>query len=278
MRVCRKIVLFKVEYKVLIYIGTVFLISGICDIFPSAISKSYFSRKDNFINQYFVKRGWGWTLLIVGLFIFLTSRTYCRGDKKLISKHMSRLLIATVMWFSCTFLFEYIEWLTGKCEKRDIETKDLCKKSGHEWQGFDISGHTFLLIYCGLIIMEEGRCITVWEGIGKQIVQNYVFEANIRNSTLRRLSENEISELRKSYKKLTPFVQLTFVLMTILLLMWDVMLMATIVYFHSIAQKSVGGIIATGAWLVTYCKLFRMKHSPGLPGEGLLRFQRNSAW
>ena len=32
--------------------------------------------------------------------------------------------------------------------------KETCLGHGHNWKGFDISGHTFILIFCNLVIIE----------------------------------------------------------------------------------------------------------------------------
>ncbi|XP_013782375.1 FIT family protein CG10671-like [Limulus polyphemus] len=271
MHVCRKIVLLKPERKICIYTGVVFFASLICDFLP--FPRSYFSRQDNFMNQYFIKLGWGWTLLVVAVFVYFTSRIYCCNDLVLIRKHMSRLLVGTLVWFCFTTLFEYIEIWTAECQVRGqgkkYKTKDLCKENGHKWMGFDISGDTFLLIYCCLIIMEEGKCIKGWERIGELIIRNDEFEDE---SPLKTLSEEQMSELKKSYEQYTQYVRLTFVLMTVLLLLWDVMLMATTLYFHNMVQKLVGNVFAVGVWFATYRLWYQVKLSPGLPGVGLFNY------
>ena len=32
--------------------------------------------------------------------------------------------------------------------------KESCLGNGHNWKGFDISGHVFILIFCNLVIIE----------------------------------------------------------------------------------------------------------------------------
>ncbi|XP_022244232.1 FIT family protein CG10671-like [Limulus polyphemus] len=271
MHICRKIVLFQPEIKIGIYVSILFFVSLVCDFVP--FPESYFSRKDNLLNEYLVKLGWGWTLTIVGTFVYLTSWTYCCSDKVLVRQHLSRMLVGTVVWFFCTTLFQYMEEWFGHCyppeHGKNYKTKGLCRKHGLKWVGFDISGHAFLLIYCCLIIMEEGKCIRGWERIGELIVRNNEFEDE---SPLKKLSEEQMYKLKTSYEQFTPYVRVTFVFMTVLLLIWDVMLMTTILYYHNMVQKLAGGLIAIGIWFITYRIWYRMKYSPGLPGEGLFKY------
>ena len=35
--------------------------------------------------------------------------------------------------------------------------KETCLGHGHNWKGFDISGHAFILIFCNLVIIEVGQ-------------------------------------------------------------------------------------------------------------------------
>ena len=55
----------------LVYFFVVVLVSLVTDYVITA-PPTYFSNKRNFINMYFVKVGWGWTLSFVGLMLLLT--------------------------------------------------------------------------------------------------------------------------------------------------------------------------------------------------------------
>jgi len=67
---CKRVLLVRTTIKLTIYIALLFIVSMLTDHFP--FPKSYFSDKRNFLNQYFVKLGWGWTCSVVGLFIYFT--------------------------------------------------------------------------------------------------------------------------------------------------------------------------------------------------------------
>ncbi len=104
---CRKILFVDPNIKVGIYIILVFFGSILGDVLP--IPNSYFSRKDNIFNVYFVKLSWGWTMMCVGSFVYLTSSVYTCGDNTKIRKHIIRLLLATCMWFFWTNFFVAVE-------------------------------------------------------------------------------------------------------------------------------------------------------------------------
>lgn len=105
--ICKKVLYVDTNIKVGIYILFVFFGSILGDVLP--IPNTYFSRKGNFFNVYFVKLSWGWTMASVGSFVWLTSTVYSCADKIKIRKQMLRLIIATVVWFVCTSAINIVE-------------------------------------------------------------------------------------------------------------------------------------------------------------------------
>nr|CAG4649424.1 EOG090X07YX [Scapholeberis mucronata]SVE93681.1 EOG090X07YX [Scapholeberis mucronata] len=273
--VCRKVLFVDPNIKVGIYILLVFFGSILGDVLP--IPPSYFSRKDNLFNIYFVKLSWGWTMMSVGAFVYMTSSVYSCGDRSRIQRHMLRLLIATSMWFIWTKLFVTIEESYGYCSKAITRSgRKQCLSKGHTWSSFSISGHAFILIYCTLIIMEEAKALVCWEAI-KDHLRNEEHNRNNDNSRsstpLESLSVEQLSYLRETYEKFTPYIRMVFILMTGLALMWDVMLMATIIYFHSTPEKFVAGVISVLLWFLSYRFIFSRKLiGVPLPGEGIFRY------
>lgn len=266
MHLCRKIVLFEPEIKITVYMAALVCGSLVCDFLP--VPKGYFARKNNMFNYYFVKWGWGWTLVSVGTFLGLTSWVYCCGNTEKIKKHFYRLLIGTAMWFCWTKSFILIESYTAGCLSEKYTTKLTCVRSGNIWKGFDISGHSFLLIYCSLFIAEEAKSIRGWERIG-ELIRNDEFDDD---SPLKGLSGDEMNHLKDNYVKLTPYVRAAFLNLTVFSILWDTMLVATIVYFHSMVQKVVGGCIAILMWYATYKWWYQLPSSPGLPGQGCFKY------
>jgi Inositol phospholipid synthesis protein Scs3p. len=276
--VCRKTLFFDTSVKVGIYGASLFIVSLLADVLP--FPKTYLSRSDNILNQYFVKIGWFWTLCATVPFLLMTSHTYCCGKRDKVMQHLARLGIATFAWFFWTKLFQYIESVCGHCNvlSKRYQTKEDCLKAGHFWYGFDLSGHAFILIYSCLILIEEARAINGWEGI-KDYIRNEeharnIGDVSVRNNPLRGLTLEEFCILKKSYDKFTPYIKGLFIAMTVLSVLWDIMLVSTILYYHKMIEKFVSGAIAILTWFFTYRYWYTIPRTlPNLPGEGVFKYK-----
>lgn len=279
--ICKKSIFFHTDLKVGLYLAALFFISIICDFAP--VPKSYMSRSDNIFNQYFVKMAWGWNLLFLIPFSLMTSYVYCCGNRdKIFRNHFPRIIIATGVWYFWTSAFNVIEAMFGKCNARAFTSKELCLKNGYMWTGLDISGHSFILIYGSLVLIEECRSIINWESI-KNFVRNedhYRSSKDTSNNInpLKNLSDDELSCLKESYEKFTPYIRALFVAMTFLQLLWDVMLVCTMLYYHIMIEKFIGGVIGILSWFVTYRVWYRMPDiPPALPGEGAFKYIKDKS-
>lgn len=281
LHVCRKSIFFDTNLKVALYLGALFSISLIADVF--SIPKGYFSRSSNAFNQYFVKFAWGWNLILLVPYVGLTSLTYCCGQKdRILKHHMVRLAIATFFWWFWTTLFQFIEIRYGKCSVRgeQFNTKQLCLKAGYVWNGFDISGHSFILIYGSLLFIEETRSMVNWDSIKEHIrmEEHYRSTADTtpNNNPLRALNDSQFKYLRTNYDKFTPYIRGNFIIITLFQILWDVMLVTTILYFHVMIEKFIGGICAILTWFFTYKFWYNQpKILPRMPGDGLFKYMKN---
>jgi len=182
----------------------------------------------------------------------------------MVKNHMSRLFVGTFGWFACTSIFNYVEQASGFCSSSSAEHFDraICLEDGYEWIGFDISGHTFLLVHCLLTICEEAKAVKGWERIGDVIYQE-------EEKPTYRITPKQLDHLKMAYDQLTPIVRVLTVVLVMLMLIWEVMLFATILYFHNMPQKLTGCTFAAVTWLITYKGWYQQKSwSPGLPGNG----------
>lgn len=239
--------------------------------------RTYLSRSDNLFNVYFVKMGWAWTLAMTTPFLCLTSFVICCGDRnRFIRNHLSRIFVATVFWFIWTKLFNVVESTYGRCNYKGYNSKSACLKAGNFWQGFDISGHAFILIYSSLVLIEEARTIIGWETIKTHLRnEEYNRTASLPSQLpLKNLSDLEFKNLKYLYEKYTPLIRLCFVGMTILQLLWDVMLVGTMLYYHRMIEKFISGAIAILCWFFTYRYWFpNPTLLPDEPGKGLFFYQ-----
>ncbi|KAB0791486.1 hypothetical protein PPYR_03286 [Photinus pyralis] len=278
LHICRKSIFFDTNLKICVYLGALFAVSLIADVFP--IPKSYLSKSSNVFNQYFVKIAWGWNLLLLIPYVLMTSFVYCCGLKERILKHhLVRLAIATFFWWFWTSLFEFIEVRYGRCTARgeQLRWRQSCLKAGHVWNGFDISGHSFILIYGSLILIEEAKSILSWDSIKEHIRLEDHYrttkDTNINMNPLRSLSDVQLRVLQINYEKFTPYIRGLFVVMTLFQLLWDIMLISTMLYFHKMIEKFVGGACAILTWYFTYRFWYsQTRILPRLPGDGLFRY------
>lgn len=206
---------------------------------------SYFSNKRNVFNVYFVKLGWGWTLGLIIPFISLTSFAYTTCNPSAMLRHLSRLVVGTCVWYFWVNLFVYIEELTGFCEgEESLTSKRSCHLQGYHWDGFDISGHTFLLTYSALIISEEIQLKRWLPVLEKEKSKGLFGRTNVLHSLL---------------------IDLFFTCGSLLLVLWEFMLVCTSLYFHTVHQKVLGALVALFTWHATYKVWYKSELSPGVP-------------
>ncbi|XP_028309289.1 acyl-coenzyme A diphosphatase FITM2 [Gouania willdenowi] len=217
------------------------------------VPQTYFSGSRNMLNVYFVKVSWGWTLLLLTPFLLLSNASFSRSVSFLGQRLLS-LLVATAMWFVCTETFFYIEDVTGSCYENhmmtavnaEFVTKAACRRAGFHWNGYDISGHSFILCYSSLFIMEETAAMAS------------VNAASL--SSLPRLVMN-----------------LLYLALNLILVIWVWMFVCTSVYFHDPSHKLLGTLCGLLCWFLTYRVWYLKPLSPGLPPQRHSKDQKQHA-
>ena len=263
-----------VSHRVAAYIVGVLILSVIGDF--SNESTNFFANKDNFFNVYFVKYGFGWTILTLGPFVFITSFTAGCGRPTAIKSSIVRVIVNCGLWIAITSVFYKIEELSGMCSTSKYRAMNACKAGGHNWRGLDISGHCYLLISCNLTILEELKSYLGWERI-KDMLRNEEHkrlqtelpsaDADVNESctALSKLTLEEFIHLKSNYKRYTVFVRALFCLVSILVILWDLMLFCTAIYFHIMIEKVVASCVAVILWFFLYRVVF--PHLQCLPGQ-----------
>lgn len=262
-----------ISHKVGVYIIGTLVLSVVSDF--TSKSTHYLARPDNLFNLYFVKFSWGWTLLLTSGFVFVTSRAYSCGRSAVMKNQFMRLIVATGVWYGLTGVFLFVEESSGICNVTKFLNKAECLAGGFRWKGFDISGHCFLLTFSSLFVIEEAKAYLGWERI-KDMIRNeehrrlntdMLIRGKDGDSVLSKLSLDEFLHLRKHYTTLTPFVRALFCGLAALVLLWDVMLICTALFFHIMIEKVVATCAAVLTWFVLYRGIYVHDWSPGLPGE-----------
>lgn len=148
--------------------------SALSQSHPPELAPSYFAKKRNLFNTFFVKLGWFWTTLAFAVFLFMHPSTGPPRTLILTPRRLQAVLrwgLVTVWWavwtqwafgpglidrsFSLTGGFcemlqseeeKRIAMGKGVGEVREIFTGAACKLAGGQWRGgYDVSGHVLLL-------------------------------------------------------------------------------------------------------------------------------------
>lgn len=137
-----------------------------------AVSPSYFARKSNVFNVYFVKQGWLWVTLAFFVFLFTHPATQATHKR---TRGLVRWGLVTGWWvlvtqwcFGPAIIDRGFRITGGKCEVADAKLEDgtasgkdiftnvACRTAGGQWRGgHDISGHVFLLVLGSFFLVQE---------------------------------------------------------------------------------------------------------------------------
>ncbi|KAK8743681.1 hypothetical protein OTU49_001207 [Cherax quadricarinatus] len=156
-------------------------------------------------------------------------------------------------------IFQEIEKYMETCTLNDMRvvlTKRECLKlDGHVYDSYDISGHSYLMTYCVLIMMEESKEILYFLCLGR--VLNGAPPLNtFEKISCPKLEEKEIKILQSRFSIMSPLVVLSFVCVCLLCLLWDFMYIITTIYYHTFSEKVIGTMLALIMWYLLYRQLF----------------------
>lgn len=176
----------------------------ICSIIT--LPDDYRVDKRNILNQWFVKLGWFWTLTSVSTLLFATTDI---DDRETVSQSIFRIVTSTILWYFSVNFFQILDTATG----------------------FDISGHTFLLIFSNLIIASELRLI-------KTLKQN------------RKDRDSKPSQLERHSKT----IKIALMSLSVL---WDFMLVQTALFYHTLIQKAIAAVWAVASWYILHSAFYQ---------------------
>ena len=223
------------------------------DYFP--LPASYFSNRKNFFNVFFVKRGWGWTIFLLSGYISSLLIKQKVNAWLTFYKHLSRLGVTTFLWLIFTTGFEIIEHFTGSCiGEGSISNKNVCVRKDFLWDGFDVSGHCFLLSFCILIINEELNCSTNILTCNHNGVGHPTTEPN-RGKGIRVVFGFRIYE-----EVFEQAIEWLGFLLLLLMILWEIMLFFTCLYFHTLSQKLLGFSLGAMCFYASYMCVFKIEH------------------
>ncbi|KAF1985259.1 hypothetical protein K402DRAFT_394955 [Aulographum hederae CBS 113979] len=238
------------------------------------LAPSYFARKRNVFNLYFVKIGWFWTTVAVLVFAF-THPSF--GPGLALTRRRVNVLVrwagatlcwmVTTQWFFGPPLIDRSFRLTGgACEimadparveemgaKEEFVTSAACKLAGGVWKGgHDISGHVFLLVLGSAIIGLEVLPV-VWKLPGLRELRTVVMpdgavkHASALSATVP--EQDRVAEKEMKGVDAAGSLGTKFALAVMGLKLW--MLLMTAVFFHTWFEKFTGlGVGLFSIWMV----------------------------
>jgi len=250
---------------------------------PHEVAPSYFARKSNIFNVYFVKIGWFWMTAAFFLFVFGHSSLGPRARLVLTPRRVKatlRYLIVTFVWMAFTQWFfgpaiidRGFRLTGGQCEvvqsdspsarakaakmsdAREALTHAACKATGGTWRGgHDISGHVFILILgSAMLWLEILPAVVKSSGLREErrirMADGAVKSAAVE--TVERPGNMEVpKELGYGVKAALGVAGLSW---------W--MLLMTAAYFHTWFEKFTGFLVA---FTVLYLVYFLPRAIPAL--------------
>lgn len=256
-----------------------------------SFAPSYFAKKGNIFNLYFVKIGWFWITLAFLLFALSHSslgRPLHLDLTKRRLQALARYAAVTTVWVAVTQWFfgppmidRGFRWTGGQCEiiysqdpysqmekaqmgdAREALTHAACKVIGGTWKGgHDISGHVFLLILgSAMLWLELLPAVLRMEGL-REARRVLMPDGLVRSAAVEsdeRAGNMEVpKELGLGVKAALGVAGLSW---------W--MLLMTAAYFHTWFEKLTGLLVAFGALYVIYFlprAIPAMRRILGMPG------------
>jgi len=255
---------------------------------------SYFAKKSNLLNVYFVKIGWFWVTLAFFTLIFSHSSLGRPLSGQITRRRLQAILryaCVTTIWIFVTQWFfgpaiidRSFRWTGGKCEaildndSRDsieqAEAGDLkqalshaaCKSFGGQWRGgHDISGHVFLLILgSAMLWLELLPAVLQTEGL-REARRIFTSDGLIRRATIESDGQEGNSGEKSKEEKNGIGIQVS---LAVAGLSWWMLLM-TAAYFHTWFEKVTGLMVAFTAVYSIYFlprALPALRQILGMPG------------
>ncbi|VVC86748.1 unnamed protein product [Leptidea sinapis] len=128
-----------------------------------------------------------------------------------------------------------------------------------------------------LVLIEEAKAINGWEKI-KDYIRDEAYSRSQNDKSpsmnpLKNIKPVEMDILRTSYEKFTTYIRALIIAIACLQVLWDVMLVSTILYYHIMVEKFISGVIAILTWFVTYRVWYTIPGIlPNMPGQGLFKY------
>ncbi|KAG9232560.1 inositol phospholipid synthesis and fat-storage-inducing TM-domain-containing protein [Amylocarpus encephaloides] len=230
---------------------------------------SYFAKKSNIFNKFFVKQGWAWVTF--SYFFFLFTHPSAGPALNITPKRIRgafRYGIVTLWWIFVTQWFfgpaiidRGFRLTGGQCElvreaeagnvdmddTRQVVTAFACKAIGGKWKGgHDISGHVFLLVLGSMFLFEEVFHAVFRSQKKKEQRTIFMLDGATKSAEVEADPSGNLSVERQAYWTLGAKIVLGVAGLSVY------MLLMTAAYFHTWFEKFTGLVVALGGIFVVY--------------------------
>ncbi|KIN05993.1 hypothetical protein OIDMADRAFT_189725 [Oidiodendron maius Zn] len=253
----------------------------------ASTAPSYFAKKSNIFNLYFVKQGWAW--ITVSYFFFLFTHPSAGPPATLAVtprrvRGALRWAMVTIWWIFVTQWFfgppiidrgflltggqcELVEQArTGKVEMGNTKqflTGVACKAVGGKWSGgHDISGHVFLLVLGSMFLLQEVVHVTLRSPARRDERTVFMHDGAIKSADVE-IQPSSGVVIEGPMWTLGAKIVLGVVGLSLY------MLLMTAAYFHTWFEKFTGLIVALSGIFVVYFLpriLPAVRSITGMPG------------
>ncbi|RDL40706.1 putative SCS3 Inositol phospholipid synthesis protein [Venustampulla echinocandica] len=233
---------------------------------------SYFAKKSNLFNVFFVKQGWAWVTCSYFFFLFTHPSTGTPFSLVLTRRRIRGALrwgIVTIWWIVITqwffgppFIDRGFVLTGGQCESleaakagevdmdmpRLFVTGVTCKAGGGQWRGgHDISGHVFLLVLGSMFLLEEVLYVVLRSTGSKEERTVYMLDGAVKSAEVEAANEIQYGTAeRPKMWTIGAKVALGVAGLSIY------MLLMTAAYFHTWLEKLTGLLVAFAAIFFVY--------------------------
>ncbi|KAI9838023.1 MAG: hypothetical protein M1819_006177 [Sarea resinae] len=246
--------------------------SALTQSHPPDLAPSYFARKRNIFNVFFVKIGWFWTTLAFAIFLFTHPSTGPTLSPVLTPRRIRGVLrwcavtacwAAVTQWFFGPALIDRGFRITGgACElirdessraqmsdTKEFVTAATCKLAGGQWKGgHDISGHVFMLVLGSAFLWMEVLPVVMTRARGLREEKMVRFTNGEVGSAM---VEAEVESQGNSSRSGAPVAFGVKAVLLVAGLSWWMLLM-TAAYFHTWFEKFTGLFVAFTAIFTVY--------------------------
>ncbi|KAF7879591.1 hypothetical protein EAF04_000786 [Stromatinia cepivora] len=239
---------------------------------PPSTAPSYFAKKSNIFNQWFVKKGWAWISASYFFFLLTHPSTGPPGVPTLTPRRLRgflRYAVVTTWWVFITQWFfgppiidRGFIMTGGQCDMVDAAEKGkvdmdntrqfltgvACKAVGGKWKGgHDISGHVFLLVLGSMFLFQEVLHVVLRSSGMKEERTIVMGDGAIKSADVEAPPQNEAEGLNQDgWLGLSVRIILGVAGLSLF------MLAMTAMYFHTWFEKLTGLIVAFGGVFVVF--------------------------